>query len=123
MKDLFRETTFGTAVRLLSGGKYLAHDEILYPEAIQGYHAGKSAISSTSGINMGIADAEKGTDVQLVEWVIDDPHNPRNWSTPKKLFVTFQVCLLTTSVYIGEYRNALEMPHWLGFVKRQNSKT
>lgn len=27
--------------------------------------------------------------------------NPRNWSTAKKVFVTFQICFLTTSVYIG----------------------
>lgn len=26
---------------------------------------------------------------------------PLNWSTTKKLFVTFEICLLTTSVYIG----------------------
>lgn len=27
--------------------------------------------------------------------------NPRNWSRGKKFFVTFEICLLTTSVYIG----------------------
>src|SRR4051812_13166724 len=27
--------------------------------------------------------------------------NPRNWSMLKKFFVTFEICLLTTSVYIG----------------------
>lgn len=27
--------------------------------------------------------------------------HPRNWSKNKKLFVTFQICFLTTSVYIG----------------------
>lgn len=27
--------------------------------------------------------------------------DPRNWSLGKKVFVTFQICLLTTSVYIG----------------------
>jgi len=29
------------------------------------------------------------------------PENPQNWSTGKKFFVTGQICLLTTSVYIG----------------------
>ena len=27
--------------------------------------------------------------------------NPQNWRRPKKLFVTFEVCFLTFSVYIG----------------------
>jgi MFS transporter, DHA1 family, multidrug resistance protein len=27
--------------------------------------------------------------------------NPRNWSTITKFFVTFELCLLTVSVYIG----------------------
>jgi len=27
--------------------------------------------------------------------------NPQNWSTAKKFFVTFEICLLTTSVYVG----------------------
>ena len=31
----------------------------------------------------------------------DSEQNPRNWSTPKKFFVTFEICFLTTSVYIG----------------------
>lgn len=31
----------------------------------------------------------------------NDPENPQNWPLWKKNFVTFQICLLTTSVYIG----------------------
>ncbi|CAJ2504903.1 Uu.00g122970.m01.CDS01 [Anthostomella pinea] len=31
----------------------------------------------------------------------DDPENPINWSTFKKVVVTAELCLLTTSVYIG----------------------
>lgn len=27
--------------------------------------------------------------------------NPRNWTTGKKFFVTFEICLLTTGIYIG----------------------
>lgn len=47
-------------------------------------------------------DAEKGKDVHIVDWYgPDDPANPQNWSTPKKFFVTFEICLLTTGVYIG----------------------
>lgn len=29
------------------------------------------------------------------------PENPLNWSTTKKTFVTFQICLLTTAIYPG----------------------
>lgn len=47
-------------------------------------------------------DQEKGRDVSVIEWFgDDDPENPVNWSLFKKVFVTFEICLLTTSVYIG----------------------
>lgn len=47
-------------------------------------------------------DPEKGKDVTLVDWWgPNDPENPINWSQPKKTFVAFQICLLTTSIYIG----------------------
>lgn len=47
-------------------------------------------------------DPEKGTDALVVDWWgANDPENPQNWSTPKKFFVTFEICLLTFSVYIG----------------------
>lgn len=47
-------------------------------------------------------DQEKGRDVNIVEWFgDDDPENPMNWSLFKKVFVTAEICLMTTSVYIG----------------------
>ena len=47
-------------------------------------------------------DQEKGRDVNIVAWFgDDDPENPMNWSLFKKVFVTAEICLLTTSVYIG----------------------
>ncbi|KAL8865616.1 MAG: hypothetical protein Q9174_006793, partial [Haloplaca sp. 1 TL-2023] len=47
-------------------------------------------------------DPEKGRDVNVVHWFgDDDPENPMNWSLFKKAFVTFEICLLTWSVYIG----------------------
>ncbi|GAM91137.1 hypothetical protein ANO11243_091840 [Dothideomycetidae sp. 11243] len=47
-------------------------------------------------------DAEKGRDLTVIDWDgPNDPENPRNWSTGKKCFVTFLICILTTSVYIG----------------------
>ena len=40
--------------------------------------------------------------ITLVDWYTkDDPSNPQNWSSAKKLFVTAQICAYTFSVYIG----------------------
>lgn len=56
-------------------------------------------INEVSGVPV---DSEKGRDIHLVTWYgDDDPENPRNWSLFKRVFVTFEICLLTTSVYIG----------------------
>jgi multidrug resistance protein len=56
-------------------------------------------INTISGVKV---DPEKGQDLHVVDWYgPDDPENPMNWSRRKKFFVTFEICLLTTSVYIG----------------------
>ncbi|KAK5121017.1 hypothetical protein LTR85_005801 [Meristemomyces frigidus] len=56
-------------------------------------------VNHASGIKI---DPEKGRDLHMVSWYgPDDPENPMNWSSFKKVFVTFEICLLTTSVYIG----------------------
>lgn len=122
MIDLFRETTFGRFVRLFSRGKYLGYTEESNPAILEQYKLADSKSSSTSfdvdgeqshekdgkvsdgqgeGSPTPLADKEKGADYLLVNWLPNDPHNPRNWSLPKKVFVTFQICFLTTSVYIG----------------------
>ncbi|KDE06238.1 hypothetical protein MVLG_03397 [Microbotryum lychnidis-dioicae p1A1 Lamole] len=45
---------------------------------------------------------EEGQDPNLVDWYSeDDAENPLNWSVPRKTFVTFCICLITTSVYSG----------------------
>jgi DHA1 family multidrug resistance protein-like MFS transporter len=47
-------------------------------------------------------DPEKGKDKHVIDWDgPTDPQNPRNWSRAKKFFVTFEICFLTFSVYIG----------------------
>ena len=126
MKDLFRETIFGRIVRAASGGKLFGYNEELCPANLQKYqliepnssatsltleekHVDQDSVKAAYAVqasisdqeNQNAVDQEKGKDHVLVTWLPDDPHNPRNWSTPKKLFVTFQICLLTTSVYIG----------------------
>jgi len=72
-------------------------------------------INEVSGVPV---NEEKGRDIHLVTWYgEDDSENvsqpqcdlrrlltllqPRNWSLFKRCFVTFQICLLTTSVYVG----------------------
>ena len=107
--DLFRDTAFGRLTNLVTGGKLFAYDD--------GNHPFTKQFSSESSLNddhqhpgakegqtlepATLHDPEKSSDRLLVEWSSNDPQNPRNWSTPKKLFVTFLICLLTTSVYIG----------------------
>ncbi|CAG8950600.1 hypothetical protein HYFRA_00002809 [Hymenoscyphus fraxineus] len=47
-------------------------------------------------------DPEKGEDVTIVTWYgEDDPDNPLNWSTVKKAFIAFLICLLTFTVNLG----------------------
>ncbi|KAH9892942.1 MFS transporter [Xylariomycetidae sp. FL2044] len=55
-----------------------------------------------NGIPNRTVDPEKGKDYFIVDWYgNEDPENPRNWSRPKKFFVTFEICFLTFAVYIG----------------------
>ena len=100
MKDLFRETVFGSLVRLVSGGKLLSYEDEVDQYTLQQPSPSEPDSKSPSP-ERGHADSEKGKDSWLVEWTMHDPDNPRNWSSPKKVFVTFQICFLTTSVYIG----------------------
>ncbi|KAH7372210.1 major facilitator superfamily domain-containing protein [Cadophora sp. MPI-SDFR-AT-0126] len=38
----------------------------------------------------------------LVDWYMtDDPEYPQNWSTGKKLYVSFQICIYSFAVYVG----------------------
>ncbi|KAJ8058258.1 hypothetical protein OCU04_012452 [Sclerotinia nivalis] len=53
----------------------------------------------------GVNTKNGGIDVQIIDWDqtdgVYDSENPQNWSTGKKFFVTFLICLLTFAVYIG----------------------
>ncbi|PSR79988.1 putative caffeine resistance protein 5 [Coniella lustricola] len=67
-----------------------------------GYGANGEQTPRRAGGHQKYIDPEKGRDVHVVDWYgPDDPANPQNWSTPKKFFVTFEICFLTFSVYIG----------------------
>ena len=106
MKDLFRETAFGCLTYLFSRGKLFAYDEETDPNHLKIYTISNASIDSTLGSSQALGPSntsiEKGTsslqsekDLQLIYWNENDPHNPRNWSSLKKIFVTFQICLLT----------------------------
>jgi len=59
----------------------------------------QTQVNEASGARV---DPEKGKDRYVIDWYGDeDPQNPRNWSRAKKFFVTFEICFLTFSVYIG----------------------
>lgn len=54
----------------------------------------------------------------LVDWYSTaDDANPQNWSTGKKAFVTFLICLYTTGVYSG---SAIYAPSETGVMERFN---
>ncbi|KAJ3538373.1 hypothetical protein NM688_g6530 [Phlebia brevispora] len=57
---------------------------------------------SSSDPERGIAVSDEKPDPNLVDWYgPDDPEHPMNWSLRKRCFVTFNLCLLTFSIYIG----------------------
>lgn len=117
MKELFRDTAFGQILRFLSAGKILPFPDQYDSNTLEKYMStasrpavlpnvpGPDSASTSSNerdsIDM-IKDAEKGVpDYELIDWLPNDPENPQNWSLGKKLFVSFEICLLTLSVYIG----------------------
>jgi len=129
MAELFRDTAFGHLLRAISKNKILPYPEETNPDIWKQFIDKKGSanlakygqteepkdetdgsertrvggqdaqVNSVSGAKV---DSENGKDIHLVSWYgDDDPANPQNWSLGKKSFVTFQICLLTTSVYIG----------------------
>lgn len=102
MASIFPDTAFGRLVNLLSRGKYFQPDDTVYlanlKEAKVDAPASDSERSDPENIP---ATKEEVKTPAPVQWIENDPQNPRNWSLPKKVFVTFQICFLTTAVYMG----------------------
>ena len=88
MGDLFRDTVFGHAVRLVSRNKYLAWDDGDLPvpvnksvasqisETTSGTDSSVGLEKTSSGESAARLDAkklEKGDDIYLVEWAENDP--------------------------------------------------
>ena len=116
MRDLIRDSTLGHVLHSISGGKILGWEEdrdrsTLSRLVSTGSNAGnpnalERVTSQVSNSDRSTekaldSDTEKGNDYEMIDWLPNDAANPRNWSTRKKFFVTFEICLLTTSVYIG----------------------
>lgn len=81
-------------------------DDTVYLAQVKLHNAGLSSDSDTPEPDQ--SDPEKlhssepdNSPKPTVDWIENDIQNPRNWSTGKKVFVTFQICLLTTAVYMG----------------------
>ncbi|KAK3670688.1 GTPase-activating protein [Recurvomyces mirabilis] len=118
MADTLKDSLFAAIVRVASGRRLLRfedeHDEKKRDEYLYGRHStftNGATPTPQSSSDTTLTDhaipptdpdrAEKGEKALLVEWLEDDPHNPLNWSATKKTFVMFNICFLTTSVYIG----------------------
>ncbi|KAI9700475.1 MAG: hypothetical protein M1820_006774 [Bogoriella megaspora] len=120
MYELIRDTTLGHILHAVSGGRLFGWEEDYNDNTLQRYVSTGTNVdtpnplqprasapqegpsdSNTSLEKETEAEAEKGKDYELIDWLPNDPANPRKWSTGKKFFVTFEICFLTTSVYIG----------------------
>ncbi len=125
MQDLLRDTVFGRLLRRTSKGRFFRHDDQCHILALGKKYHHLSVQSSTSMLPLddkstpsaespaecqnrpNLISLEKGGDNLLIEWSHNDPHNPRNWSSLKKIFVNFEICFLTVSVYIGSVNDRL----------------
>lgn len=102
MADIFRDSICGQLARVLSKGRLLYADERhdFQVPSFEEKHFSKISHGDTSD------DTERGSEaseskIVVVGWYSDDdPDNPQNWSTKKKVFVSSLITLLTFS---GEY--------------------
>lgn len=102
MADIFRDSICGQIVRVFFKGRLLYADEQhdFQVPVFERKAFAKISDGETSG------DTERGseaseTKIAVVGWYSDDdPDNPQNWSTQKKVFVSSLITLLTFS---GEY--------------------
>jgi len=126
MRELLRDSAFGRILNLVSGGKLFPWEEFSQSDPLKQHLAngdaekpatvpipapGESLLGEESPTDNSNGNKESDGTLKnfeegqlpytLVNWKENDPANPRNWSTAKKFFVTFQICLLTASVYIG----------------------
>ncbi|KAF9511080.1 hypothetical protein BS47DRAFT_1373151 [Hydnum rufescens UP504] len=129
MFDIIRDSTFGTLVNHLTGGRVLPYRDQLPNYQIPERYL-KSLRDSTvpsspatrvpSFVEGDVAKKDPEAahiklDPYIVDWDgDDDPDNPHNWSSGKRSFVLFSICVLTFSIYIG---SAIYTPSIPGIMK------
>ncbi|KAK9239915.1 major facilitator superfamily domain-containing protein [Lipomyces kononenkoae] len=120
MNDIVRHSFFGELVHFASGGRLFQFpeqrpgfkfpveevdplpDATVAPAESEKEKRLSEDADSSKGTTRRPEDTEAGKDANLVDWYgPDDPENPQNWSTGRKIFVMAQLCLLTTSLYMG----------------------
>jgi MFS transporter, DHA1 family, multidrug resistance protein len=140
MRELLRDSAFGRILNLASGGKLFPWEEFNESDPLKQYLSTRDpekpatlpvptprdSLSGRESTPTDLSNDNKASDstltnfeegpkpYPLVEWKEYDPANPRNWSMGKKFFVTFQICLLTASVYIG---SAIYTPGIIGIMR------
>jgi MFS transporter, DHA1 family, multidrug resistance protein len=140
MRELLRDSAFGRILNLASGGKLFPWEEFTESDPLKQYLSirdpekpatlpvptPRKSLSGGASTPTHLSNDNKASDSSLpnfeegpkpytlVDWKENDSANPRNWSTGKKFFVTFQICLLTTSVYIG---SAIYTPGIVGIMR------
>ncbi|GAM42177.1 hypothetical protein TCE0_043f15910 [Talaromyces pinophilus] len=103
MADIFRDSICGQIVRVLFKGRLLYADEQhdFQVPVFERKAFAKISDGETSDDTERCSEASE-TKIAAVGWYSDDdPDNPQNWSTQKKVFVSSLITLLTFSVYVG----------------------
>ncbi|EKM61333.1 uncharacterized protein PHACADRAFT_111819 [Phanerochaete carnosa HHB-10118-sp] len=99
-----RDSFIGTVVYFASGQQYFRHPEeqpdFVLPEKYA--KASQKRLTQRSDRSDASSQTQSEAATIIVDWYSpDDPECPRNWSFFKRCFVTFNICLLTFSIYIG----------------------
>lgn len=98
MSYIFQDTSFGRLIRFVTKGRIFSWPEFRDERLLQLYLEADKRKPNKDESDRQSADDK---DYILITWLDKDPQNPQNWTSSKKIFVTAQICLLTTSVYIG----------------------
>ncbi|KAB8211818.1 MFS general substrate transporter [Aspergillus parasiticus] len=122
--EIFRDTTFGKLVRILSGRRLWPYPEEACPSSwtlyVQHTHEKDdpdtiSEFSESYGLYTVLSQATQsrsedrrqsmaifGNAFKTIGWrESNDQENPQNWTTSRKVFVSVQIWVLTFAIYIG----------------------
>ncbi|AOW02336.1 major facilitator superfamily domain-containing protein [Yarrowia lipolytica] len=92
-------SVFTQIVNVASFGKLFPYPEFRPDYVIPDFAAENDPVKSHSDISTNTAVISGSTVV--VTFTKDDPENPKNWGTAKKVFVSVQILLLTFAMYVG----------------------